>query len=162
MGLRLLVLFPTLLLLVGCLNTHQERIRVRRDPDIVDREEERTRPAEYEEYLARMQAEHEARRLTLALKTEENWYEDTRQQVGAITGSIPEDPWAAYEKDRLDTLHRNWADAHLPPPEPEKTLLDQAKSAEDPDDEEEDTGDDEEEDKGDDEDEDEDEYDEDW
>ena len=39
MGVRLLLLFPALLLLVGCLATHEERVRIRRDPDIVEKEE---------------------------------------------------------------------------------------------------------------------------
>lgn len=160
--LRSLVLLPSLVLLVGCLNTHQERVRVRRDPEIVEKEERRIRPSDYEDFLLRMQREREARRLTLALKNEENWYQDTRQRIAAITG-VPEDPWAAYEKDRLDTLHRNWSDHDLPPPPPEKTVLEEAASAED--DEDGDQGDAEGDDGADedeDDDEDDDEYDDDW
>jgi hypothetical protein len=161
MGRPRLILLAALVLLAGCPSTSNERVRVRRAPEIVEKEEARVRPGEYEAYLTRLQEEHEARRLTRSLKEEAAWYAATSASVDAIRETIGEDPWATYEKDRLDTLHRNWADADLPPPEPEKDVLDEAAAAED--EEEEEEGDDAGEDEDADEDEDE-EYDddEDW
>jgi hypothetical protein len=112
---------------------HEERIRVRRAPEVVERDEQRVRPGDYEQFLREMQDERDRLRLTPELKREEALRIVTRHRVGAITGSIPEDPWAAYEKDRLDTLHRNWADDTLPPPPPEQDVLEEAAAAEDED-----------------------------
>ena len=114
------------LTLAGCLGQDPERIRVRRDPKLVDQEEDRIRPNAYENWLAEQDEKAERLRLTLELKREHDHYEDIQLRVNAVLNGIHEDPFADYEKDRLDVLYRNWADHDLPPPEPE---LDIRKSA---------------------------------
>lgn len=140
----LLALALPILALCACthMGIHEERIRVRRAPEIVERDEQRVRPGDYEQYLRDMQDEADRLRLTPELKREEALRIVTRHRVGSVMGSIPEDPWASYEKDRLDTLHRNWADAKLPPPPPEKEVLEEAKAAEEDEEEEGGEGDD--------------------
>ncbi len=135
--LTLTLALPTVML-SACthMGIHEERIRVRRAPEVVQRDEELVRPGDYEQFLMDMQDEQDRLRLTPMLKREEALRIVTRHRVGAIVGIIPEDPWAAYEKDRLDTLHRNWADAKLPPPEPSKEILAEAASAEEDEEEE--------------------------
>jgi hypothetical protein len=141
---RLGLLAAFLVPLSGCLQTHEERVRVRRDQKVVDKEEKRIRPDAYEEFLRRRQVEQERLRLTPELNREFNHHKLTALRVEQSLASIAEDPFASYEKDRLDHLYRYWHDHDYPPPEPEKDVMLNAKKAEDPDEAEEEEATDEE------------------
>ncbi|RMG16407.1 MAG: hypothetical protein D6731_06255 [Planctomycetota bacterium] len=112
-----------LLLLCGCLQTHDERVRVRRPPELVEREERWVRPDAYEEFLAERQREEERRRLTPALRRELGAARAAEARIDAVLASIPVDPFAAEERDRRAVLRRAWRDRLLPPPEPDESAF---------------------------------------
>jgi len=139
---RIFLALGVLLVLTGCLGNPPQRVRVRRDAKVIDQEEQRIRPDAYAAWLTKQQEEFEARRLTPALKRERNYLDLGKLRVTATLESIPADPFASYEKDRLETLYRNWADDDEPPPEPESDVVAKAKAAEDEEGEDEDEGED--------------------
>lgn len=108
------------LALTGCLNTRTERVQTRRDPTLIAQNEralEPLTPSQIEELFKR---EEEQRRLSPDLQRSSNYYRDTREAVGRITGSISRDPWRAQELDRRRVIVRRWWDVSMKsPPEPD-------------------------------------------
>lgn len=117
---RILVLTVALAALPGCLGTRTERVKVRRDPAIIEQNQRAMRPltpSEIEELFAR---EAERRRVRPDVERWNEHYRRTRAVVGATLAGVPRDPWRSEELDRRRVLVRPWADVGTKrPPDPE-------------------------------------------
>lgn len=118
---RHLVMFTlAVVALPGCLGTRTERVRVRRDPALIEQNERALQPltpADIEELFAR---EEERRRVSPELKRWNEHYRATREAVDAVLVTVPRDPWRAEELERRRVIVRPWADVGTKrPPEPE-------------------------------------------
>jgi hypothetical protein len=103
--------------LTGCLETHKEKIYVRRVPPTKE-ELDSLPPPRYEDVLRRQDAQRERLRIPLEVHEDTQYLEDGRKAMGAYVRS-PKDPWDTYESDRIRVLQaHNWADVgKSPPPE---------------------------------------------
>lgn len=117
---HVLVLTLVLAALPGCLGTRTERVKVRRDPALIEQNERAMQPltpSEIEELFAR---EEERRQVSPELKRSNEHYRDTRDAVEATLAGIPRDPWRAEELERRRVLVRPWADVGSKrPPDPD-------------------------------------------
>lgn len=98
------IVLAALLVFPGCLATHNERVRVRRDPPgpSVDERQEQARK-EYDENL----------RLPHEVRYNETYLREGTKSVDRVRAT-PRDPWASYEADRRAVILQPWGDTGKP------------------------------------------------
>ncbi len=111
----------TLTLLTGCLDPTNQRVRVRRDPALLDSRAVSGDADDYAEFLAEREHDETARRLDPELYRAVRLERARRRAVERVLANrTGADPWATYEDDREAVLYRAWPDARLAePPVPE-------------------------------------------